>query len=66
MDFADLDAVFFDNAIVRPTHSRRYLAVGRSSYGMIAIVFTTLGSEAVSVISMRPASRSERRLADGL
>jgi uncharacterized DUF497 family protein len=65
MDFADLDLAFFDNAIIRRSHSRRWLAIGRNANGLIAVVFATLGQEAISVISMRPASRQERKLADG-
>jgi uncharacterized DUF497 family protein len=30
--------------------------------GVIAVIFFALGAEAVSVISMRPASRQERKL----
>jgi uncharacterized DUF497 family protein len=65
MDFSDLAPAFFDSAIVRQSHSGRWLAIGGSSYGMIAVVFKRLGTEAVSVISMRPASSWERRLANG-
>lgn len=38
------------------------MAIGRLADGTIAVVFATLGTEAVSVISMRPASRKERNL----
>jgi uncharacterized DUF497 family protein len=30
--------------------------------GVIVVVFVALGNEAVSVISMRPASKNERKL----
>jgi uncharacterized DUF497 family protein len=33
--------------------------------GIVAAIFVTLGTEGISVISMRPASRKERRLIDG-
>ena len=65
MDFADLDVAFFENAIIRRSYSGRWLAIGRSVNGVISVVFATLGQEAISVISMRPASRKERKLADG-
>jgi uncharacterized DUF497 family protein len=39
--------------------SRRH---AHGSAGVIVVVFVTLGKEAVSVISMRPASRNERKL----
>jgi len=64
-DFADLDFAFFDHAIIRRSHSGRWLAIGSSAYGLISVAFATLGQEAISVISMRPASRKERKLADG-
>lgn len=65
LDFADLDEEFFATAIIRPAHSNRYLAFGFSGDRAIAVVFRTLGREAVSVISMRPANRRERSLSDG-
>ena len=65
MDFADLDEAFFESAIFRRSHSRRWLAIGNSAHGLISVVFATLGQEAISVVSMRPASRKERKLADG-
>jgi hypothetical protein len=37
-------------------------AVGRLLDGTIVVVFVALGTEAFSVISMRPASKSERSL----
>ena len=62
LDFADLDETFFDNALVRPTHTGRWRAVGMGARGVIAVVFFVLGAEAISVISMRPASKQERKL----
>ena len=61
LDFADLDETFFDNAVVRPTHSGRWRGIGMGAHGVIAVVFFALGVEAISVISMRPASRQERK-----
>jgi uncharacterized DUF497 family protein len=64
LDFADLNETFFDTALVIPSHnrSRRWIAVGVSIRGVIVVVFARLGHEGVSIISMRPASRSERKL----
>ena len=64
LDFADLNETFFDNALVIPSHnkSKRWVAVGVSIRGVIVVVFARLGREGVSIISMRPASRSERIL----
>ena len=49
-------------ALVISAKSGRYLAIGKDVNGVISVVFVTLGLEGVSVISMRPASRKERRL----
>jgi uncharacterized DUF497 family protein len=64
LDFADLNETFFDNALVIPSHnkSKRWVAIGVSIRGVIVVVFARLGREGVSVISMRPANRSERTL----
>jgi uncharacterized protein len=65
MDFADLDETFFENSVITPARFGRLAAVGRHPNGIILVVFVKLGTEAFSVISMRPASRKERRLIDG-
>lgn len=64
LDFADLNETFFDNALVVPSRnkSKRWVAVGVSISGVIVVVFARLGREGVSIISVRPASRSERKL----
>ncbi|MBK3659970.1 BrnT family toxin [Bradyrhizobium diazoefficiens] len=64
LDFADLNETFFDNALVVPSHnkSKRWVAIDVSIRGVIVVVFARLGREGVSVISMRPASLSERKL----
>jgi uncharacterized protein len=65
LDFADLDVKFFERSFVTTANRRRLIAVGHLSSGIITVVFVTLGTEGISVISMRPASRKERRLIDG-
>jgi uncharacterized DUF497 family protein len=64
LDFADLNETFFGTALVIPSRnkSKRWIAVGVSIRGVIVVVFARLGREGVSIISMRPASRSERKL----
>lgn len=52
MDFADLNETFFDNALVLATYRNRWRSV----------IFATRGTEGVSIISMRPASKKERDL----
>jgi uncharacterized DUF497 family protein len=62
LDFADLNETFFDNALVLPTYNKRWVGIGKNIRGVIVVVFVTLGKEAVSLISMRPASKNERKL----
>jgi uncharacterized DUF497 family protein len=63
MDFAELTEEFFEEAIVYPGTAERVVAVGRISAQIVTtVVFRPLGSEAISVISMRPASKRERAL----
>lgn len=61
-DFRDVDEGFFLGAMAAPTKSGRYLAVGLLHGGAVAVVFAPLGSEALSIISMRAASAAERKL----
>ena len=62
LDFADLNKTFFDSALVVPSYNKRWAGIGKNIRGVIVVVFVTLGKEAVSVISMRPASKNERKL----
>ena len=61
LDFADLTDEFFEAAKIKPVRSDREMAVGElEGVKIVAVIYKTLGSEAVSVISMRPASKKER------
>jgi uncharacterized DUF497 family protein len=62
LDFADLDLAFFLSAVLQPARGRRVMAIGRFADGTIVVIFARLGIEAISVISMRPAKATERRL----
>jgi uncharacterized DUF497 family protein len=62
LDFASLTEEFFADALIIFAKSGRYLAIGKDENGVISVVFATLGLEGISVISMRPASKKERRL----
>jgi uncharacterized protein len=63
LDLADLeDGTFFETAMVRPTKQGRFMAIGPFADGVISVVFAPLGSAGSSVISMRWASKKERRL----
>ena len=61
-DFAAIEIDFFEEALVVPAHSDRWKAIGLFRDGTLAVVFATLGSEGISLVSMRAASRNERRL----
>jgi uncharacterized DUF497 family protein len=61
LDFQALDDGFFEASIVRPVKFGRYSAIGRLDSGLITVIFFRLGSEGLSVISMRPASAKERK-----
>ena len=62
LDFAELSPEFFAGAIVRPVREARLQAIGPLAGRMVAVIFVKLGSEAISVISMRRASRRERKV----
>jgi uncharacterized protein len=67
LDLADAELFDWDGAVVVRGHSgaggrSRFRAIGRLGNDLVTIVFSPLGTEAVSVISMRPASRAERKL----
>lgn len=62
MDFSGLSFEFFLSSVVIPAKKGRLLAIGElNGQIIIAVVFLPLGSEAISVISMRPASTKERK-----
>jgi len=61
MNFADLNETFFDQAFVLPALGNRHRAIGVNIRGVICVVFVYYGKEAISVISMRPASSNERK-----
>ncbi|EKF58099.1 hypothetical protein QWE_15893 [Agrobacterium albertimagni AOL15] len=61
LDFSDLSLEFFQRALIRPAKRGRLQAVGRLADGTVAVIFVRLGTEGLSVISMRPANAAERR-----
>ncbi|MFC3322588.1 BrnT family toxin [Mesorhizobium cantuariense] len=62
LDFAALDDEFFLGSTIRTAKTGRFMAIGRMIDGVVAVIFAQLGSEGISIISMRPASPVERRL----
>jgi len=65
-DFVDLTVDFFIGATyLRGNQPGRFLAINRVAETVtVAVVFRPYGSEALSVISMRHATPSERRVFD--
>ena len=68
-DLADAESFDWETAIVLPGHAGksgrpRFRAVGWLGHELVTLVFSPLGAEAISVISLRPASRAERKLHD--
>lgn len=62
LDFADLDEAFFLEARIVPAKHGRYKAVGQLGGTILAVIFVPLGTQGLSVISMRIANRKERTL----
>lgn len=62
LDFADLTIRFFEAARIADAKLGRFVAVGYfDDQLVVAVVFRPLGTEALNVISMRPASKKERK-----
>ena len=61
LDFSDLNIDYFLSAIVVPAKLGRFMAIGVLSGDVIATVFAKLGSQGLSIVSMRCASRKERK-----
>jgi uncharacterized protein len=59
LDFASLTDAFFLDARIVPARASRFKAIGRLSGSPIAVIFAPLGTEALTIISMRSASRKE-------
>lgn len=61
MDFADLDLAFFETALIVAAKDGRLMAINQVAPGVtLSVVFARLGTEAISVVSMRHASQKER------
>jgi len=62
LDFADLSMDFFETSLILPAKKNRFMAINVFLDSVATVVFAKLGADAISVISMRPASRKERIL----
>ena len=61
IDFADLTVDFFLAAVVVRARDGRLAAIGAIEDRTVTAIFKPLGAEAISVISLRPSSRQERK-----
>lgn len=59
-DLADIDESFLEIARIKPAHSGRFRATAPLHGELVTVIFKPLGIEAVSLVTMRPASRKER------
>jgi uncharacterized DUF497 family protein len=69
LDLADAESFDWEAAIILRGHPGndgrpRFRAIGWLAHELVTLVFSPLGTEAISVISLRPASRAERMLHD--
>ena len=69
IDFADAEDFDWEDALYMPGHPGedgrpRFMAIGWLHDELLTIVYSPLGTEAISIVSMRPASRKDRRLFD--
>lgn len=60
IDFAEIPLEFFENAFVGRAKGGRLFAIGRLDKAIV-VIFVTLGIEAISLVSARPANRKERK-----
>jgi uncharacterized DUF497 family protein len=67
LDFIDArDRFVFEEAMIISTYHGedgrpRFIAIGPLDGRLVTIVFSPLGSEALSLVSLRPTSRKERK-----
>ena len=66
LDFRDAERIVWAEAMIErsypgPYGRPRYRAVGVLDDDLVTVVFALLGSEGLSLISLRPASRKERK-----
>lgn len=62
LDFRDVTLDFFVKSLILPTKRDRRQAIGYLEDRLVSLVYKPMGSEALSLISLRPASVKERGL----
>lgn len=61
LDFADLTLEFFESALIEHAAEKRLRDIGALGNGsVVTVIFRPLGTEALSIISVRRASKAER------
>jgi uncharacterized DUF497 family protein len=61
LDFGSLTPEFFEHAHVGPAKKGRLYALSPLGDDILVVFFVPLGAEAISVVSMRVASKKERQ-----
>ncbi|OHV75922.1 BrnT family toxin [Rhizobium sp. LCM 4573] len=61
LDFAEIEAFHWETAVMEAGHSGRIKAIGYFEDGTAVVIFATLGTQAISIISFRPANAKEKR-----
>jgi hypothetical protein len=65
-DFVDLTLELFETSFVLAARSPRFKAIGMlGDEAAVVVILAPLGSEGISIISMRAASEKERKLLHG-
>jgi uncharacterized DUF497 family protein len=62
LDFEDVTLEFFASAVLLPGQGRRFRAVGILNGRPTTVVFERLGTEALALVTIRPASKKKRSL----
>ncbi|WP_353682286.1 BrnT family toxin [Mesorhizobium sp.] len=65
MDFADLEIDLFYAATILPAQGKRFMAIGGIEGIAVTVVFSRLGSEAVSIVLCGPPARRKGVSDDG-
>jgi uncharacterized DUF497 family protein len=65
LDFADVGEGFdWETALVTTANNGRFKAVGMLLGDTVVMIFALLGTEGISIVSLRPASKRERSMRD--
>ena len=61
LDFASVPFEFFLDARIAAARDNRFQALGRLDGMIVVAIFKRLGTEALALISLRPANAAERK-----